>query len=124
MDENNNYDDLVGIDTTVPTFGDIHDTDVPCDAINIYDDDINNNVFLTYEPAPATYPALSINNNIVFSMQEKIWTGFEYKFSGESKEALKITPNGFYCLGKRVDDINNIYEKFSAWVNNTIILTI
>ena len=45
---------------------------------------------------------------------------FQENFSGETLEALRITPSGFYCLGKRVDDINNIYEKFSEWVTNVI----
>lgn len=33
-------------------------------------------------------------------------------------EMLKITPEGFYCLGQRVDDINNVYEKFSNWMKH------
>lgn len=83
---------------------------VGCDnQILCYDDD---NVYFRDYSIP--------DNNIVFSLREKIWTGFEYEFSGESKEVLKITPEGFYCFGKRVDDIDNIYEKFSNWMNSVI----
>jgi len=33
-----------------------------------------------------------------------------------SIEILKITKDGFYYKGERVDDIHNVYERFNDWL--------
>jgi len=34
----------------------------------------------------------------------------------DSEEILKITKDGFYYKGERVDDIHNVYERFNEWM--------
>jgi len=36
---------------------------------------------------------------------------------GTNEEVLKITKEGFYYKGERVDDIHNVYERFNEWLN-------
>ena len=36
---------------------------------------------------------------------------------GKHVEVLKISKDGFYYKGERVDDVNKIYERFSEWMN-------
>lgn len=36
-------------------------------------------------------------------------------FSIENKEILKISKDGFYCMDKRIDDINNVYDKITEF---------
>ncbi len=59
-------------------------------------------------------------------MKEKITLGditappalnFNLQVDGKNVEVLKISKDGFYYRGERVDDINKIYERFSEWMN-------
>jgi hypothetical protein len=59
-------------------------------------------------------------------MKEKITLGditappalnFYIPEDGKNVEVLKISKDGFYYRGERVDDINKIYERFSEWMN-------
>jgi len=35
---------------------------------------------------------------------------------GKEQEILKISLDGFFYKGERVDDINDIYTRFSEWI--------
>lgn len=35
---------------------------------------------------------------------------------GEQKEIIKITKEGFYYNGEKVDDAHNVYERFNEWL--------
>ena len=64
-----NYDELVGIDTTVPTFGDVVNVADNADDNGVIYYDGTAHLFLTPNPV---YTAISINNdNIVFSTRKK-----------------------------------------------------
>ena len=53
--------------------------------------------FTINELKPADYP------------DNQIWIGKPIEF-------LKITHEGFYYKGERVDDIHNVYERFHEWL--------
>jgi hypothetical protein len=42
---------------------------------------------------------------------------FNTEEGGNLVEVLKISKDGFYYKGERVEDINKIYERFSEWMN-------
>jgi hypothetical protein len=42
---------------------------------------------------------------------------FNIPEDGKNVEVLKISKDGFYYKGERVEDINKIYERFSEWMN-------
>ena len=35
---------------------------------------------------------------------------------GEQKEIIKITKEGFYYNGEKVNDAHNVYERFNEWL--------
>jgi hypothetical protein len=37
-------------------------------------------------------------------------------FANDKEEVLRISKDGFYYKGERVDDIHNIYERFNDWL--------
>jgi len=39
----------------------------------------------------------------------------------EPKEIIKITKEGFFYKGERIDDIYNVYEKFHEWLQTAMI---
>lgn len=76
---------------------------------------------LTFAPSPPT--ALMISNidndggnNIVFTISTTEWQGFELMHI--NKEMLKINKDGFFVEEKKVEDINNVYDQFSGWMNH------
>lgn len=36
---------------------------------------------------------------------------------GEPEEMLKISEDGFFYKGERVEDVNDIYNRFSEWMS-------
>ncbi len=72
------------------------------------------------------------DNEIVFAHQnnikpnEVVFTISDPKFKPDADstciqippviELLKISPDGFYYMGERVDDIHNVYERFNEWL--------
>jgi hypothetical protein len=38
------------------------------------------------------------------------------KYPNDKEEVLRISKDGFYYKGERVDDIHNIYERFNEWL--------
>jgi hypothetical protein len=41
---------------------------------------------------------------------------FHLTEDGEQKEIIKITKEGFYYKGEKVEDAHNVYEKFNEWL--------
>ena len=41
---------------------------------------------------------------------------FHLTEDGEQKEIIKITKDGFYYKGEKVEDAHNVYERFNEWL--------
>lgn len=37
-------------------------------------------------------------------------------FHSSGKEMIRISKDGFYCCGEKLDDVHNIYERFHEWL--------
>jgi len=40
------------------------------------------------------------------------------KYPDDTEEIIRISKDGFYYKGERVDDIHNVYERFNDWLTN------
>ena len=38
------------------------------------------------------------------------------KFVIENIDIIKLSKEGFYYMGERIDDIHNVYERFNEWL--------
>lgn len=41
--------------------------------------------------------------------------------NNEPKEIIKITKDGFFYKGERIDDIYNVYERFNEWLSTAML---
>jgi hypothetical protein len=46
---------------------------------------------------------------------------FHLKENSEITEVIKITKDGFFYRGERVDDIYNVYDKFNEWLSSAMV---
>jgi hypothetical protein len=42
-------------------------------------------------------------------------------FSIEEQEFIKISPDGFFYKGEKIDDVHNVYERFNEWLKQSEI---
>ena len=47
---------------------------------------------------------------------DKSIMAFHLNEDGEQKEIIKITKEGFYYKGEKVEDALNVYERFNEWL--------
>ena len=47
---------------------------------------------------------------------DKSIMSFHLTDDGEQKEIIKITKEGFYYKGEKVEDALNVYERFNEWL--------
>ena len=58
-----------------------------------------------------------MTNTIVFSINDPNYVCQENSIANiPSIEIIKISKDGFYYKGERVDDIHNVYERFNEWL--------
>ena len=43
----------------------------------------------------------------------------ELNFSAGGEELIKLSKDGFFYRGERVDDIHEVYRRFSEWLNKS-----
>jgi len=56
-------------------------------------------------------------NTIKFSIKDPDYVCPENQLSNPpSIEVLRISKEGFFYKGERVDDIHNVYERFNEWL--------
>lgn len=56
-------------------------------------------------------------NEIIFGINDPEYTCPENQLSNPPQiEILRISKEGFYYKGERVDDIHNVYERFNDWL--------
>jgi hypothetical protein len=46
---------------------------------------------------------------------------FHLKENSELTEVIKITKDGFYYRGERVDDVYNVYDRFNEWLSGAMV---
>jgi hypothetical protein len=46
---------------------------------------------------------------------------FHLKENSELTEVIKITKDGFFYRGERVDDIYNVYDRFNEWLSGAMV---
>jgi hypothetical protein len=46
---------------------------------------------------------------------------FHLKENLELTEVIKITKDGFFYRGERIDDIYNVYDRFNEWLSGAMV---
>jgi hypothetical protein len=46
---------------------------------------------------------------------------FHLKENSELTEVIKITKDGFFYRGERIDDIYNVYDRFNEWLSGAMV---
>ena len=46
---------------------------------------------------------------------------FHLKENSEITEVIKITKDGFFFKGERIDDIYNVYDRFNEWLSSAMV---
>lgn len=46
---------------------------------------------------------------------------FHLKVNSELTEVIKITKDGFFYRGERIDDIYNVYDRFNEWLSSAMV---
>ncbi len=46
---------------------------------------------------------------------------FHLKENSEITEVIKITKDGFFYKGERIDDIYNVYDRFNEWLSSAMV---
>ena len=46
---------------------------------------------------------------------------FHLKENSDITEVIKITKDGFFYKGEKVEDIYNVYERFNLWLSQAMV---
>jgi hypothetical protein len=46
---------------------------------------------------------------------------FHLKENSELTEVIKITKDGFFYKGEKIEDIYNVYERFNLWLSQAMV---
>jgi hypothetical protein len=46
---------------------------------------------------------------------------FHLKENSEITEVIKITKDGFFYKGEKIEDIYNVYERFNLWLSQAMV---
>jgi hypothetical protein len=46
---------------------------------------------------------------------------FHLKENSELTEVIKITKDGFFYKGEKIEDIYNVYERFNLWLSEAMV---